>query len=103
MDKLAIFGVPRSGTSWLGQIFNSHPNVTMRNQPLFSYEHKGRLNETSSQKEIYSFFEEIYNSRDDFALMASEAQKNYPIFCIYFILQYLNMIFWFVNQILDNQ
>lgn len=80
MDKLAIFGVPRSGTSWLGQIFNSHPNVTMRNQPLFSYEHKGRLNETSSQKEIYSFFEEIYNSRDDFALMASEAQKNYPIF-----------------------
>ncbi|MDG0980792.1 MAG: sulfotransferase [Halieaceae bacterium] len=80
MERLAIFGVPRSGTSWLSLIFNSHPDIALRFQPLFSFEHKGRLNKTSSQKDIYNFFEEIYSSRDDFALMASEAQKNYPIF-----------------------
>lgn len=80
MNKVAIFGVPRSGTSWLGQIFNSHPDVCMRNQPLFSYEHKGRLNETSSEIDINCFFEEIYNSHDNFVLMTSDAQKNYPIF-----------------------
>ena len=80
MNKVAIFGVPRSGTSWLGQIFNGHPDVCMRNQPLFSYEHKGRLNETSSEFDINCFFEEIYNSQDNFVLMTSDAQKNYPNF-----------------------
>ena len=37
MKNVAIFGVPRSGTSWLGQIFNSSPMVAYRFQPLFSY------------------------------------------------------------------
>ena len=40
MRHLALFGCPRSGTSWLGQIFNSAPDVAYRYQPLFSYEFK---------------------------------------------------------------
>ena len=78
--KIAIFGVPRSGTSWLSQIFYSHPDVAMRYQPLFSYSHKGRLNENSGSEEINSFFNEILNSDDPFVLMKSEIHRNYPVF-----------------------
>ncbi len=80
MDKIAIFGVPRSGTTWLSQIFNSHPDVALRFQPLFSYGHKGSLSAYSSAEEIQSFFEEILYSQDAFAMMTSEMQKDYPVF-----------------------
>jgi len=80
MDKIAIFGVPRSGTTWLCQILNSHPDVALRFQPLFSYGHKGSLTASSSAEEIRAFFEEILWTQDAFALMATERQKNYPAF-----------------------
>ena len=80
MDKIAIFGVPRSGTTWLSQILNSHPDVALRFQPLFSYGHKGSLSERSSAAEIRTFFEAILCTQDAFALMATEMQKNYPAF-----------------------
>lgn len=80
MKNIGIFGVPRSGTSWLAQIYNSHPDVALRFQPLFSYEHKGHLRANSSADEIRTFFKEIFASKDDFALMKSETQKNYPVF-----------------------
>lgn len=80
MQKVSLFGVPRSGTTWLSQIFNSHPDVILRFQPLFSYGHKGRLSEHSSAAEIRSFFDEILHSQDPLALMATEMQKNYPAF-----------------------
>lgn len=80
LRKLAVFGVPRSGTSWLSQIFNSHPDVAMRFQPLFSYSHKGRLTEISSTEDINSFFNEIMYSEDPFVLMTVEMHRNYPVF-----------------------
>lgn len=80
MDKIAIFGVPRSGTTWLSQIFNSHPDVALRFQPLFSYGHKGSLSEHSSAEEIQTFFDEILCTQDAFALMSTEMQKKYPSF-----------------------
>ena len=80
MDTIAIFGVPRSGTTWLSQILNSHPTVALRFQPLFSYGHKGSLSERSSAAEVRTFFETILCTQDAFALMATEIQKNYPAF-----------------------
>jgi Sulfotransferase family len=80
MKKIAIFGVPRSGTSWLSQIFNSHPDVALRFQPLFSFAHKGRLTEQSSREEINQFFDEILQSQDAFALMKADMHKSYPVF-----------------------
>ena len=52
---IALFGVPRSGTSWLGQIFDSCPDVIYKYQPLFSYAFKNRLNMQSSFDEISNF------------------------------------------------
>lgn len=66
MQKIAIHSVPRSGSTWLGNIFNSHPNVCFRYQPLFSYAFKGFLNKSSSKIEIDRFFKQIKNSEDAF-------------------------------------
>jgi hypothetical protein len=80
-EIIGIHGVPRSGTSWLGQIFNSHPQVAFRFQPLFSYAFKSYLNLNSSKDEMDNFFEQIFLSDDYFINMKdSEIHKNYPVF-----------------------
>ncbi|MDH5934310.1 hypothetical protein, partial [Vibrio splendidus] len=56
MHKVAIHSVPRSGSSWLGEIINSSPQVNYSFQPLFSYEFKSYLNENSSLENINNFF-----------------------------------------------
>lgn len=80
MKNIAIFGAPRSGTSWLAQIFNSHPDVLLRFQPLFSYTHKHRLSNKSTRDDIEGFFDEISQSKDDFVLMRAGMHKSYPAF-----------------------
>jgi len=64
MHKVAIHSAPRSGSTWLGNIFNSHPAVTFKVQPLFSYAFKGRLTERSTTAEIAGFFDDLAASRD---------------------------------------
>lgn len=66
MQKIAIHSVPRSGSTWLGNIFNSHPHVCFKLQPLFSYAFKNYLHENSTSEEIQSFFGEIASSEDSF-------------------------------------
>lgn len=66
MHKIAIHGVPRSGTTWLANIFNSHEKVAYRQQPLFSYAFKDFLDESSSPEKIHKFFREIYKSDDKY-------------------------------------
>lgn len=66
MQKIAIHSVPRSGSTWLGNIFNSHPDVVFKYQPLFSYAFKGYLTENSNSKGIISFFEKIATTQDAF-------------------------------------
>ena len=80
MTRLGIFGVPRSGTSWLSHIINSNPNTVLRFQPLFSYGHKDMINEKSSASEIERFYISILNSQDSFALMKTKFQSHYPKF-----------------------
>mgnify|MGYP000005056777 CR=1 FL=1 len=66
MIRVAIHGVPRSGTSWLGAIFDSSPNVCFKNQPLFSYKLKGYLNERSTKEKINRFFSLLEKTTDSF-------------------------------------
>lgn len=68
MKPVAIFGVPRSGTSWLGQLFNSSPNVAYRYQPLFSYAFKDRLNSKSTSEDIDIFHNDLLATKDEFVL-----------------------------------
>jgi len=64
--RIAIHSVPRSGSSWLGQIFNSSPNVNFNFQPLFSYAFKDALTLSSNKNDIIHFFNQIALSDDDF-------------------------------------
>lgn len=80
-SKIAIHSVPRAGSSWLGQIFNSSPNVNFIFQPLFSYTFKSFLNENSSQNSIYDFFNKIAISDDDFLTQKENIRNGkYPRF-----------------------
>jgi len=73
---ISIHGSPRSGTSWLGQIFNSHPEVAYRYQPLFSYRFKGAIKQESSQEEIERFLHELYTvDSDEFILQTRQMDR----------------------------
>lgn len=81
MYRVAIHSVPRSGSTWLGSILDSSPNVAYRLQPLFSYGHKGQISENSSLEEIDTFFNDIYSTKDDFVLqIEAKAKQLIPSF-----------------------
>jgi len=76
-----IAGVPRSGTSWLGQIIDSSPDVTYRFQPIFSYAFKDAVNINSKREDYECFFAGIYESTDDFLLQTDKRKAGlYPTF-----------------------
>ena len=81
MKKIAIHSAPRSGSTWLGSIFDSNPNVAFRFQPLFSYTHKSQLGNNSTAAEINKFFKDILNTNDDFVLQnKTKSDKAIPSF-----------------------
>jgi hypothetical protein len=81
LKKIAIFGVPRSGTSWIGEIFNSSPYVAYRFQPLFSYALKDYLTPASSKEEIQEFYEKLLLSKDTFINQYDRRNSgDYPTF-----------------------
>lgn len=57
-----ISGMPRSGTTWLSQIFASSPDVRMKFCPLFSYEFKNALDEDSTPADWQQFFDDVYQT-----------------------------------------
>lgn len=78
---IAIHGVPRSGTTWLGELFNSSPNVLYKFQPLFSYCFKDYLTSASSLDEIHNFFQLLLNTNDDFIDQKKQRQEGIlPLF-----------------------
>jgi hypothetical protein len=80
---ISLHGVPRSGTSWFGQIFNSSPNVRFKYQPLFSYAFKDRISLNSNEKEIRLYYDSLYNYADNFLDQHEKIEKGiYPVFKI---------------------
>lgn len=80
-EIIGIVGVPRSGTSWLGQIIDSSPEVRYRFQPLFSYAFKDAVDEGSTREEYREFFKGIYESDNDFLCQRERKEKGiYPTF-----------------------
>jgi len=75
MIKIALHGVPRSGTSWLGAIFDSSEYVAYRHQPLFSYAMKSYLNAKSDSAQIDRFFNLLETTNDDFILQKKGKQE----------------------------
>jgi hypothetical protein len=101
LNKIAIHSVPRSGSTWLGEIFNSSPHTIYRYQPLFSYALKDYLSNSSSREDIESFFAELVKIKDDdFMNQAAHRKKcNLPTFkklktthVIYKEVRYINIL-----------
>lgn len=61
-----ISGMPRSGTTWLSQIFASSPDVRLKSCPLFSYEFKMLLDEESTRGEWEKLFLDVYKTNSEY-------------------------------------
>lgn len=76
-----IAGVARSGTSWIGQVFNSSPMVNYLFQPFFAYEFQGRVNEDSSASEFNLLFNEMRQTQTPFLTQQDKVDSGlYPKF-----------------------
>jgi len=73
--RIAIHSVPRSGSTWLGEIFNSNEHTNFKHQPLFSYAFKGILTDNSPKEEILDFFYAIANSDDEYINQYQQRQE----------------------------
>ena len=82
LEKVVVVaGMPRSGTSWLGQIIDSCPDVRFKLCPLFSYAFKNAVNENSTSQEYADLFEAVYLRADAFMDQTERRQAGkYPIF-----------------------
>lgn len=82
LDVIWLNGMPRSGTSWLSQIFDSHPDTRFRLAPLFSFRFKNYLTQQSSCQDCIKFVHKVYNcSGDEFMEQLKLKQKgDYPTF-----------------------
>lgn len=77
-DKIIlIHGTPRSGTTWLGQIVDSSPDIRYKYQPLFSNSFKDFIDTKSSKSRIKDFFHKVYYCEDDFLDRTEEKGKGY--------------------------
>lgn len=61
-----LSGMPRSGTTWLGQILASHPEIRLKYCPLFSYEFAGRCDASSSPAEWAALLRDVYEREGRF-------------------------------------
>lgn len=79
---VGIHGAPRSGTSWLGQVFNSQPHVAYRYQPFFSYAFRGRIDLNSNAEDVGRCFADLLSTKDEFVTQTGAARlaRNEPEF-----------------------
>ena len=63
---ILIAGVARSGTSWIGQIFNSSGDTIYKFQPLFSYAFKNYITHNTDYNGYVNCFEQLAKKDDDF-------------------------------------
>lgn len=77
--QVAIFGCPRSGTSWLGQLFNASESVAYRYQPLFSYEFKDWFGVHGvSDGSLAAFGDALLDAKSEFVLQELRPHKVLP-------------------------
>lgn len=76
-----LCGMPRSGTNWLSQIFDSNEDVNFKLSPLFSYSFKDRVHSRSTKEEWLNFFLDVFRSDDDFLNQIEKRSSGiFPVF-----------------------
>lgn len=69
-----IHGVPRSGTTWLGQLFNSHPAVRYCYQPFFAHAFRGRADLSTGAPDLRGLFRDMLACDDAFVNQTGDAR-----------------------------
>jgi len=79
---ITVIGMPRSGTSWLGQILDSSPRVAFRLSPLFSYALKNSVDESSSKADYEQMLMRAYLANNNEFMNQFDRRKagHYPVF-----------------------
>lgn len=81
MYRIAIHSVPRSGSSWLGELFNSSYSTKYCFQPLFSYALKNFLSIDSTGGRIDEFFARLETTQDEFICQLEKRKEGVlPLF-----------------------
>jgi hypothetical protein len=73
LQLVGLHGAPRSGTSWLGQLFNSSPQVAYRYQPFFAHAFRTRVGDCRTPADFERLLEDIGRTDDDFILQRGAA------------------------------
>lgn len=68
LPVIGLHGAPRSGTTWIGQIFNSAPEVAFRFQPFFAHAFRARVDAATSAGDLDQILRDIAVTEDDFIL-----------------------------------
>lgn len=63
-----IWGVPRSGTSWLGYLVSRHPDVEYRFQPIHANTFNPRVEIDSTRLDVYFFYARLLAAGDSYLL-----------------------------------
>ena len=71
---IGLHGAPRSGTTWIGQIFNSAPEVAFRFQPFFAHTFRPRIDAVTSAAKLDQILAEIAETQDDFILQRGDGR-----------------------------
>jgi hypothetical protein len=72
---IILNGMPRSGTSWLSQIVDSSPEVTYRVTPLFAYENKGRITESSSKEDWLALLRDSFETDNEYMTVSRQRER----------------------------
>lgn len=68
LPVIGLHGAPRSGTTWIGQIFNSAREVAFRFQPFFAHAFRSRVDVATSAADLDQILRDIAATHDDFVL-----------------------------------
>lgn len=81
-ERVAVItGMPRSGTSWVGQIVESCPAVRYKMSPLFSWTFKNALGPGASREEWERLLRAAYETPGEFLDQTHRrAAGEYPVF-----------------------
>ena len=80
MQRIAIHSVPRSGSTWLGELFDGSYASKYCYQPLFSYALKDFIGEDSTEERIDEFFRLCAETRDSICQTAKRQEGILPAF-----------------------
>lgn len=72
LPVIGLHGAPRSGTTWIAQIFNSAPEVAFRFQPFFAYAFRPRVDAARTPEDLDAVLRDIAVTEDDFILQRGE-------------------------------